>query len=77
MRKLTLAVLLVLTFFNIADSAQSRATGDDSCKACATFVEAPYTADGKLVTLGWVDYVTLCKVSGEWKIVHRVRLNRR
>jgi hypothetical protein len=73
MRKLALAVLVVLTFFNIADSAQSPAAGDDSPKACATHIEAPSTADGKLVTPGWVDYVTLCKVSGEWKIVRRWR----
>lgn len=52
MRKLALAVLLVLTFFNIADSAKNHAAGDDSSKACATFIEAESTADGKLVTPG-------------------------
>jgi hypothetical protein len=74
MKKLALAVLLVLPFFNIADFSQSRIVDDDSSKACATHIEAYSTADGKLVTPGWVDYVTLCNVRGEWKIVRRVRL---
>jgi hypothetical protein len=74
MKKPALAVLLLLTFFNIADFSQSRAVDDDSSKACATAFEDYSTADGKVVTSGFVDYVTLCNVSGEWKIVRRIRV---
>ena len=30
-------------------------------------------ASAKLVTPGWVDYMTLCKVDGEWKILSVVQ----